>query len=56
MDAINITMDTINGSNGGTWIFLHQITYGEMIIAILLVLVIALIILKIFIDVLRTWW
>lgn len=56
MDTTIVPIDKITGPNGGTWNFLHQITYGEMLIAVLLVLLIAVNISRIIFDVLREWW
>lgn len=51
-----INMDTITGLNGGTWDFIHSMTYGEMIISILLVVLLGFKFVELIFQVFRWWW
>lgn len=48
--------DIITGINGGTWEFLHQVSYGDMVIAILLSLILAVMLFNTVFDTVRRWW
>lgn len=56
MGNLSEVQDIITGLNGGTWIFLHQISYGEMIIAILLVLILGVMVFNLVWNAVRSWW
>lgn len=49
-------METVTGLNGGTWNFLHQIDYGQMLICILLVLILGVEVVKLIFEAVRSWW
>lgn len=46
----------ITGSNGGSWTFIHQIDYGQMMICILLALILSVQFVKLISNALKSWW